>query len=164
MAYFKLEIAGLLMREGGYSNSSTDLGGETKYGISKKQYPDLDIPSLTSEQASEIYRRDFWDKFRLSEIDNQKLAANVFDMIINMGYTPSIKCLQKALHEINTNVSFNMDGILGTLTIQMVNESDALEIIRALKLQRILGYLDIVKENRSQLANLEGWIKRTLSL
>lgn len=37
-----------------------DPGGETKWGISKRSYPDLDIAALTREQAIEIYFRDYW--------------------------------------------------------------------------------------------------------
>src|SRR6185312_16903801 len=47
--------------EGGYSNDPRDPGGETKFGISKNAYPNLDIASLTLEQAQQIYLRDYWD-------------------------------------------------------------------------------------------------------
>ena len=33
----------LIEREGGYVNHPRDPGGETKYGITKRTYPDLDI-------------------------------------------------------------------------------------------------------------------------
>ena len=33
----------VLEHEGGYVNDPNDLGGETKYGISKRAYPDVDI-------------------------------------------------------------------------------------------------------------------------
>src|SRR5690606_2973445 len=53
----------VLEHEGGYVHDPHDPGGETKFGISKRQYPDLDIANLTREQAIEIYRRDWWDKY-----------------------------------------------------------------------------------------------------
>ena len=37
-----------------------DPGGETKWGISKRSYPEIDIATLTREQAIEIYFRDYW--------------------------------------------------------------------------------------------------------
>lgn len=46
--------------EGGYSNDLRDPGGETKYGISKRSYPHLDIKTLTRAQVKPIYRADFW--------------------------------------------------------------------------------------------------------
>ncbi len=55
-------ISFVLKWEGGYSNDPYDSGGETKYGISKRSYPNLDIKNLTLEQAKEIYKRNYWDK------------------------------------------------------------------------------------------------------
>jgi len=46
--------------EGEYSNRKSD--GETKYGITKKSYPKLDIKNLTRKQAKEIYKQDYWGK------------------------------------------------------------------------------------------------------
>lgn len=37
--------------EGEYSNDPFDPGGETKYGISKRAYPNLDIKNLTKEKG-----------------------------------------------------------------------------------------------------------------
>ena len=45
----------VLKHEGGYVDDPVDPGGETKYGISKKAYPFLDIKNLTIKQASDIY-------------------------------------------------------------------------------------------------------------
>src|SRR5688572_24264776 len=50
--------------EGGYVSPERakeigDTGGETKYGISKKSYPSVDIKNLTLDQAIAIYKRDF---------------------------------------------------------------------------------------------------------
>ena len=46
----------ILGSEGGYVNDPRDSGGETKYGIAKKFYPNLDIKNLTVEQAKAIYK------------------------------------------------------------------------------------------------------------
>ena len=59
---WKTAINHTLELEGGYVNDPNDSGGQTKYGISKKAYPDLDIPNLTIAQAMEIYRKDYWDR------------------------------------------------------------------------------------------------------
>jgi len=50
----------VLSKEGGYVNDPKDPGGETNFGISKKQFPDVDIKTLTKEQAVEIYKRVYW--------------------------------------------------------------------------------------------------------
>jgi len=46
--------------EGGYSNDPNDPGGETKYGISKRYNPDVDVKNLTLEGAKQIYLEKYW--------------------------------------------------------------------------------------------------------
>ena len=48
---FQKALAFTLKWEGGYSNNHNDKGGETRYGISKKAFPDVDIENLTLDQA-----------------------------------------------------------------------------------------------------------------
>ena len=50
-AIFDHAVKEILRHEGGYVDDPVDRGGETKYGISKRSYPDLDIANLTLEQA-----------------------------------------------------------------------------------------------------------------
>ena len=46
--------------EGGYSNDPRDPGGETKFGVSKKYHPNLDIKNLTIDGAKAIYLKEYW--------------------------------------------------------------------------------------------------------
>jgi len=55
MDAFEVALNFVLKWEGGYVNDPRDSGGETKFGISKKAYPNLDIKNLTQQQAGEIY-------------------------------------------------------------------------------------------------------------
>jgi len=57
---FNRSVEFTLSWEGGYVNNPADPGGETKYGISKRSYPKLDIKGLTIAQAKHIYFTDFW--------------------------------------------------------------------------------------------------------
>ena len=52
-------IEQVLEHEGGYVNDPKDLGGETKYGITKRFYPDVDIKNLTIDGAKEIYKKEY---------------------------------------------------------------------------------------------------------
>src|ERR1700730_15046728 len=56
---FRVSLQFTLKWEGGYVNDPADPGGETKWGISKRAYPNLDIANLTPDQASDIYARDY---------------------------------------------------------------------------------------------------------
>jgi lysozyme family protein len=56
----------ILTTEGGYVNNPQDPGGETKYGISKRAYPNIDIAKLTLDQALNIYYNAYWQPLGLS--------------------------------------------------------------------------------------------------
>ena len=56
---FKKAFKEIIGIEGGYVNNSNDKGGETKFGISKKAYPHLDIKKLTLKDAENIYYNDY---------------------------------------------------------------------------------------------------------
>ena len=75
----------VLRWEGGYTNDPTDPGGETKYGISKRAYPHLNIKALTKEQAAQIYAKDYWDAAGCNECSEPKLAIALFDAAVNVG-------------------------------------------------------------------------------
>lgn len=53
----------LLLVEGGYVNDPNDPGGETKFGISKRSYPHLDIKNLTEDDAKKIFIEDFFNPY-----------------------------------------------------------------------------------------------------
>lgn len=57
---FDTAVAILIDEEGGYVNNPADPGKETKYGISKRSYPNEDIPNLTVDRAKTIYFKDYW--------------------------------------------------------------------------------------------------------
>ncbi len=83
---FTLGLKFVFKWEGGYVNDPGDPGGETKYGISKRAYPNLDIYNLTKEQAVQIYLRDYWNKVGCDQYDLQpELSISIFDAAVNCG-------------------------------------------------------------------------------
>lgn len=78
--------------EGGYTSNDNDPGGETKYGISKRAYPDLNIASLTPNEAKAIYKSDYWDK---CGCDNLGYPWDIitFDSAVNCGPARAINWL-----------------------------------------------------------------------
>lgn len=111
------EVIGL---EGGYSFDPDDYGGETKYGISKRSYPELDIKNLTLEEAASIYLRDYWGRMRLPEVENYEIAAELFEQGVNLGTSTAITNLQKSLNLVNGSVA--VDGVIGPKTLAAVND------------------------------------------
>lgn len=122
MADFEIAIEITLKHEGGYVNDSSDSGGRTKYGISQRQYPDLDIRNLTVNDAKAIYRQDYWNKLRLDEINDQAAAGKIFDFGINAGNKRSVVTAQQACNISNVfNSKLIEDGIIGPRTISAIN-------------------------------------------
>ena len=106
----------LIVHEGLYSNNLKDPGGETKYGISKRAYPNEDIKALTLDDVRAIYRRDYWDRAQCDRLPPM-LAFQVFDGAVNSGIGTSIRWLQSA-------AGVTQDGYVGPLTIRAVGDKD----------------------------------------
>ena len=70
--------------EGGYCNVAGDPGGETNYGICKRAYPNLDIKSITLDQAKSIYLKDYWLPAGCDGLD-YPYDICVFDCAVNQG-------------------------------------------------------------------------------
>ena len=86
----------LMPIEGGYVNDPADPGGETKFGISKRSYPDVDIKALTRDQAKAIYLRDFWNRIHAHELADG-VAYQAFDFAVNSSIETAVRCLQRAV-------------------------------------------------------------------
>lgn len=117
---FESLVSELLANEGGYVNDPNDPGGETKYGISKRSYPQLDIKSLTKDEAIAIYYSDWWMRYGYDRIKDDELAGELLDLAPNMGASQAHKLLQRAVSKTKWT-QLKDDGVLGPLTIQAVN-------------------------------------------
>ena len=102
--------------EGGYCNNPHDPRKETKYGISKRQYPDLDIKNLTIEHAKEIYNCDYWLPIHLNSIANESIADEIFDTGVNMEPSEAVEIAQRALNFLGRG-TYEEDGIMGPMTL-----------------------------------------------
>jgi lysozyme family protein len=160
MSIFEISAKLTMAAEGGYGNSSNDLGGETNFGISKRQYPHLNIRTLTQLQALEIYKVDFWNTFRIGEIENQSIANQVFDMFFNMDSAKAAKCVQRAVCRL---VKVEIDGVMGSETLKAINLVESIPLLDAIRVERMGHYLQRVVDNKSQSTNLTSWLKRTLT-
>jgi lysozyme family protein len=158
MADFNAAIVKTLAREGGsrFTDDPDDRGGATKYGISQRSYPTLDIRNLTEQQARDIYKRDYWDRVRGDEIQSELIAENIFDTAVNMGVRTASRLAQIAL-SIKPG-----DGIIGSGSLKVINEADEEMFLALYTISKIARYRDICMKNRSQKKYLLGWINRAL--
>lgn len=151
----------LLMEFEGYlSDDADDAGGLTKYGISQRAYPDLDIRALTLDDARRIYRRDYFDKAHCGDLPAD-IATVVFDAAVNMGTHRAIQFLQRA-------VRVNDDGVYGpqtkAATLAAIEYHGSESLVLDLLSYRALYYGDIVAARGSQRKYLRGWMRRTYRL
>lgn len=109
----------LLKLEGGFSDHAKDKGGKTKFGISQKSYPELDIPNLTIDDARRIYYVDFWVTPKIDRVYPYPLAAKLFALAVLVGPERAIKLLQEACNLLGA--SLVVDGVLGDKTLFAVN-------------------------------------------
>jgi lysozyme family protein len=137
--------------EGAYSNDIRDPGGETKFGISKKAYPDLDIRNLTIEQAKSIYRRDYWDDCKCDSLPSP-LDIMVFDAAVNQGKDAAIKMLQRL-------VGVTADGVIGPVTLAAAGRLRR-EGCMLYMADRALRYV----ENKHFTTFGRGWLKRLFTI
>lgn len=158
---FEEAIKIILQHEGGYVNHPNDKGGETKYGITKRRYPDLDIKNLTKAKAIELYKRDFWDSSRI-EVYPDIIRLQMFDMSVNMGPKSAVKVLQRALNRLGYD--FLGTGTLGPATMKAVTITPALSLYFWIGIERLAYYNSIVVNNKSQVVFLKGWTNRTIDI
>lgn len=154
MSRFERAIEYVLDNEGGLTRC--DPGGITKYGISKRAYPDLDIESLTREQAKEIYRRDYWE-VAYDLIPDERLATKLFDHAVNIGNKMANKLLQRAVNELRPG-ALKEDGIIGPKTLTVVSLLDIGKLYFELKIQLFLYYTELKDWKRYA----KGWARRIL--
>ena len=68
-----------------FEDDPHDPGGATRFGISKRSYPNLDIEGLTREEAVAVYYRDFWMRPGVQAFKDPVVRAKVFNMGVLMG-------------------------------------------------------------------------------
>lgn len=161
-ARFRQAVEVVLAHEGGYINDPNDLGGETKYGISKRSYPNVDIKSLTKEQAIEIYYRDWWARYKYGDIKDLTVATKVFDLSVNMGPRTAHRLLQKVLNWLG-GANLTEDGVLGPLTISAANQAAPQKLVQALRFTAAEYYYSLAKARPTNRGFLLGWLNRAYS-
>lgn len=138
----------VMSHEGGYTSGVGDPGGETNWGISKRSYPDVNIRTLTREQAKEIYRRDFWERLHAASL-SASVAFQLFDFAINSGVETAVRYLQRA-------VGVADDGVWGPVSQAAIDAMDESDIIARLLAER----LDFMTRLKNWPAHGKGWARR----
>jgi lysozyme family protein len=163
---FSRVIPFLVKAEGELSNNKQDYGGTTKYGISQREYPKIDLDSLTLQKACEILERDYWKRYRIGEFREQTIANQLFLLIINMHPLYTGQILQRAVNNCKIiRPELKEDGVIGSQTITTVNSFSSYETLflsANIRNEACRYYLKRVDDDTTQLVNLRSWIRRSL--
>ena len=157
-ARFDRIVAEILKHEGGYVNHVSDNGGPTKYGITQKTYPDLDIENLTREQAAEIYRRDWYLPLRCDQIADERVALKLLDVAVNMGQSRAVRMFQQALIERGHDIPAT--GRINDATIAAANKANPEKLLEVFRRRQADRYRAIIAADPSQAVFERGWMNR----
>lgn len=138
----------LMEHEGGYVNDPKDPGGETKFGVSKRSYPNEDIPNMTKERAKELFKRDFWDKINGDRL-HDGVAWQAADFAYHSGPSVAVRYLQRALNVAD-------DGDWGPASQAAADAADEHDTIMRLLAER----LDFMTRLNNWPHAGKGWARR----
>ena len=156
---FEEAVEAVLRHEGGYVNDPSDPGGATKFGISSRSYPHLNIQDLTREQAIAEYRR-IWIAGPYEDLADP-IGMKLFDIAINMGSRAAAACLQRACRACGADVQ--EDGVVGPRTIDAAAAAGQMRLLPALRSEAACHYRMICETNPRLARFRNGWLARAYS-
>lgn len=108
MTHFEQAVALTLDYEGEQSDHPQDPGGLTRYGISQRWHPKIDVAKLTRADAIVLLEQLYWFPLR-GDLLPWPLAAAVFDHGVHSGVPTAAMSLQRA-------AGVGADGAIGPIT------------------------------------------------
>jgi len=127
-------------RNCGYVNHKSDTGGETKFGISQKNNKNVNVNSITYQQARDTAKTNYWNGKLSGNLSTTKPRAAV--ALFNFGYLCGEGGASSVLQKAN----------IGAL--------DDVQSLDAICDQVKIRFQNIVIGNPSQNIFLGGWINR----
>lgn len=127
-----------------------DPGGLTKWGISQRAYPNLDIAELKEDDAKALFRRDYWEKCSCTSMPGI-VGIALADSAFNQGPKTAIRLLQEALR-------VDPDGIIGPATLAALHRKTPNDVLNEFLSRRATRYADGNAKYR------RGWFLRLFKL
>lgn len=160
MADFAKYAPKLIRLEGGYVYHPADKGGPTNAGVTLRTYQDFygedktkdDLKDIPYGEWCHIMKVGYWDKCKADKIENQSLAELIADWCVNSGTT--------AIRRVQEIVGCKPDGIVGPITLSLINSNDPKSLHERIWNARHQHYINIVKRDPSQKVFMNGWMNR----
>lgn len=167
MSNFAPAIEKTLGHEGGYVNNPNDKGGETNWGITKAVATANDykgeMKELSLAMAKSIYKKQYWDKLKLDNVNNQVIAEIAFDIGVNAGVGTAAKMLQEMVNFMTTD-NIEVDGKIGSQTLGRLNaittKRDNEEAVLLLSMLQGEHYLNCMRKREANEIFSLGWLRR----
>lgn len=172
-------INGIILREGGYVDDSSDSGGKTNYGITEavaRSYGyDGDMRSLPRKTAFEIYTARYWDAMLLDRVEviSGLIAGELADTAVNMGVSRAGTFLQRSLNALNDKGQLYsdvmVDGAIGNRTLEalglfIARRGDEGMIVLHRMLNALQGafYVELAERREKDERFIYGWFKERI--
>lgn len=138
-----------------------DPGGTTKWGISQRAFPNLNIAEMTRDKAKFLYRTQYWDRVKADKLPDA-LRGHVFDTAGNQGVNKAASLLQEAINLYSSTrggPSVTVDGGIGPQTIAAANSYNPERLTTLFRHLRREDYINQAKAGQGKF--LFGWLNRT---
>lgn len=154
MSDINQSIRKTLVHEGGYVNNPHDTGGATKYGITQKDMPGVDMHTITEDQAIAYYK-EHYVKDGYTQINDQNVLDKLFDMGVLFGVKEAVILLQRVLHILE-------DGVFGPMSLNAIN-SDGPSLLQDYKTELVSHVMKVLAAHPGDKVFAHGWINRVNS-
>lgn len=114
-----------------------------------KLYNDPNI----QESVAKFYKERFWDAMRLSELNSQKKADEIFIFGVNVGCKIAVKTAQRVAGVVD-------DGYMGEQSIAAINRIDEAKFDKEFDRLEIAYYNKLIERTPKLKIYANGWINR----
>lgn len=127
----------------------------TRYGVSAKAYPQLDISHLTPDTVKPIYFKDYWTAAGCHLLP-ARLAFLTGDAAVQHGPSKAVQFLQRAL-------GLKDDGVCGPLTANAARNATTEAAVDGALAQRMRYYMKIDNDVERN-TDAGGWSNRMIAV
>lgn len=160
MADYKQMVPWIKKWEGGWANDPDDAGGCTMMGITIVAYQKYfgrdktcsDLRNITNDEWTYIFTKGYWDRMKADYIASQAVAEICVQMCWGSGPATAIKKIQKLL-------GCKQDGIVGPITLRLLNSEDEITMFNKLYDMR-KAWLEAIAKKGNNKKFLRGWLNR----